>query len=64
MWITAASWRLTTSSVLPGFALGQGLADADDRREAVRQRGLGLVGDRFVALGVVLARRSEWPTIT
>jgi hypothetical protein len=40
---------------LPGFALGQRLADADDRRDAVRQRRLGLLGHQRVALAVVLA---------
>ena len=37
---------------LARLALRERLADADDRRELVRERGLGLVGDELVALGV------------
>ncbi len=37
--MTAASWRFTTSSVLPASRCCQRLADADDRRDAVGQRG-------------------------
>src|SRR6185369_13869000 len=38
-----------------GFALGQRLADAHDRRDAGRQRGLGLVGHDGIGFAVVLA---------
>src|SRR6185369_3035352 len=38
-----------------GFALGQRLADAHDRRDAGRERGFGLVRHDGVGLGVVLA---------
>ncbi len=40
---------------LPGFALCQRFADADDGRDAVRQRGGGLGGHQLVGLAVVLA---------
>ena len=55
VWITADSCRLTTPSVSSASRCGQRLADADDRRDAVRQRGLGLVGHQLVALAVVRA---------
>ena len=54
-WITAASWRLTTSSVWPASRSRQRFADADDRRDAAGQRGLGLVGHQRVGFAVVLA---------
>ena len=38
---------------LPGFTLGQRLADADHRRDAVGQRRLGLVGHELIAFLVI-----------
>jgi hypothetical protein len=37
---------------LAGLALGQRLADADDGRDALGQRSLGLLGHQQVAFGV------------
>ena len=38
---------------LIGFSLGQRFADADDWREVVSERDLGLVGDQLIGFGVI-----------